>query len=321
MIANFHGPELKIEILMSHLASFTAFIRLGRPIFLAGGFLLNGLGVAMALYAGASLNVAALVWGQVAITSIQWMTHYSNEYFDVAADRANLKPTRWAGGSRVLVSGRLRPQVALAAGWTLAGIALVAAMVLALWVRPGPWTLPLLFAGLLLSWAYSAPPLRLHSRGLGELAIAIVVAGLTPLVGYYLQAGRLSWLPVLAVLPLCALQMAQSLAIELADLEGDAAVGKRTVVVRLGRPTAARLMIAAMALAYAMLPWLAWLGLPRWVVGAILLPLPVAAWQAWRLARGAYADPQQWDSIAFVGIGLVMGTAALELVAFFLAWL
>jgi 1,4-dihydroxy-2-naphthoate octaprenyltransferase len=275
----------------------------------------------MALYTGEPLNVAALFWGQVAITSIQWMTHYGNEYFDVAADQANLAPTRWAGGSRVLVSGRLHPQVALVAALTLAGIALVAAMVLALWVRPGPWTLPLLFAGLLLSWAYSAPPLQLHSRGLGELAIAVVVAGLTPLVGYYLQAGQLSWLPVLAVLPLCALQMAQSLAIELADLEGDAAAGKRTLVVRLGRPRAARLMIWAMALAYAMLPVLAWLGLPALVVGAILVPLPVAAWQAWRLARGAYADPRQWDSIALVGIGLVMGTAALELVAFVVAWL
>lgn len=306
---------------MSHLARVTAFVRLGRPTFLAGGFLLHGLGIAMALYAGASLDVAALVWGQVAITSIQWMTHYSNEYFDLAADQANLTPTRWAGGSRVLVSNQLRPQAALAAALVLAGIALVAAMVLALWVRPGPWTLPLLFTGLLLSWGYSAPPLRLDSRGLGELAIAVVVAGLTPVVGFYLQMGQLSWLPVLAVLPVCALQFAQALGIEFADLEGDAAAGKHTLVVRLGRPAAARLMIAAMALAYALLPLLTALGLPALVAGGILLSLPVAAWQAWRLARGAYSSPQQSDSIAFAGIGLVMGTAALEMVAFVVAWL
>lgn len=306
---------------MSHLSSFTAFIRLGRPLFLAGGLLLHGLGIAMALYDGASLNIAALVWGQVAITSIQWMTHYGNEYFDLVADRANLTPTRWAGGSRVLVSGQLRPQAALAAALGLACIALMATMVLALWVRPGLWTVPLLFTGLLLSWGYSAPPLRLHSRGLGELALAVVVAGLTPLVGFYLQAGQLTWLPVLAVLPLCALQFAQSLAIELSDLEGDAAAGKRTLVVQLGRPVAARVMIMAMAMAYGLLPLLAWLGLPPLVVGAILLPLPVAAWQAWRLARGAYATPQQSDSIAFVAIGLLMGTTWLELMAFVIAWL
>jgi 1,4-dihydroxy-2-naphthoate octaprenyltransferase len=257
----------------------------------------------------------------VAITSIQWMTHYSNEYFDLAADQANSTPTRWAGGSRVLVSGWLRPQVALAAALALAGIALVAAIVLALWVRPGPWTFPVLVTGLLLSWGYSAPPWKLHSRGLGELAIAVVVAGLTPLVGYYLQRGRLDLVPILAVLPLCALQFAQALGIELADMEGDAATGKRTLVVRLGRPAAARLMIAAMVLAYAMVPLLALLGLPLVVGIAILLSMPVATWQAWRLARGAYSDPRQWDSVAFVGVGLVMGTAALELVAFVMAWL
>ena len=31
-----------------------------------------------------------------------------------------------------------------------------------------------IFAGLLLAWAYSAPPLRLMSRGLGELTVALV---------------------------------------------------------------------------------------------------------------------------------------------------
>ena len=85
------------------------FVRLGRPMFLAGGFLLYALGAAMAFAAGAPLRPAALLWGQVAVSAIQLMTHYSNEYFDLAADRANQTPTRWAGGSRVLIEGRLPP--------------------------------------------------------------------------------------------------------------------------------------------------------------------------------------------------------------------
>jgi 1,4-dihydroxy-2-naphthoate octaprenyltransferase len=174
----------------------------------------------------------------------------------------------------------------------------------------------LILTALFLSWFYSAPPLRLHSRGLGELTIAVVVAGLTPLVGFYLQAGRLALLPFLAVLPLGALQFAQALAIEIPDREGDAAVGKRTLVVRLGRARSARLLIAAMAMAYLSVPILVLLGLPPLVALAVLLPLPLAAWQAWRLAGGAWSRAQSWNSLAFTSIALLMGTAALEAIAF-----
>lgn len=50
-------------------AHILTFIRLGRPHFLAGGFLLHGLGVVIALYTGVPLNLPALLWGQVAITA------------------------------------------------------------------------------------------------------------------------------------------------------------------------------------------------------------------------------------------------------------
>ncbi|RME44967.1 MAG: prenyltransferase, partial [Chloroflexi bacterium] len=131
-----------------------AFIRLGRPHFLAGGFVLHGLGVAMALYSGASLSVPALLWGQVAITATQWMTHYSNEFFDLSADRANPTPTRWAGGSRVLPAGDLSPRIALAASLVLGGLAVSATLVLALIIQPGPLTPGLLLLALFLAWEY-----------------------------------------------------------------------------------------------------------------------------------------------------------------------
>ena len=69
---------------------------------------------------GARLNLPALLWGQAAISAVQLMAQYSNEFFDLAADRANPTPTAWSGGSRVLVEGRLSPAVALAAAVGLA---------------------------------------------------------------------------------------------------------------------------------------------------------------------------------------------------------
>ena len=55
---------------------------------------------------------------------------------------------------------------------------------------------------------YSAPPLRLHSRGLGELTVALIVPVLTPLVGYTIQQGAPGRLPLLAVTPLACFQVA-----------------------------------------------------------------------------------------------------------------
>ena len=292
------------------------FIRLGRPLFLVGGFLFHGLGVAMALYAGARLNRPVLLWGQVAITSIQLMTHYSNDYFDLAADRANRTPTRWSGGSRVLPAGLLPPRVALIAAVGLALLALGATFVLGLWLQPAPLTIPLLLLALLLAWGYSAPPLRLHSRGIGELTTALLVPGVTPVVGYYLQAGRLELLPFLAVFPLCCFQFAMLLSINFPDAAGDAVTGKRTLVVRLGSEQAARLYVAILSAAYLSLPLLVWSGLPLPVALAAGLLAPAAAWQIWRVRRGAWADPAAWDSLAFWSIGLLMGTAALETAAF-----
>ena len=103
-----------------------AFVRLGRPLHLVGGVLFNGLGMSIAHFLGMPIDWAAAAWGQVAITSIQLMTHYSNDYFDQDADQAAVTPTRWASGSRVLPEGTLSPRVALVAALVLAGVALLA---------------------------------------------------------------------------------------------------------------------------------------------------------------------------------------------------
>ncbi|HEU5097784.1 MAG TPA: prenyltransferase [Roseiflexaceae bacterium] len=290
---------------------------MGRLKFLVGGLLTHSLGVAMALAHDATLNVPALLWGQAAVTCIQLMTHYSNDYFDLAADRANPTPTPWSGGSRVLLGGWLEPRVAL---WIAIGLGVVSmgvAVVLASAVQPGVQTFVLIAVALLLAWSYSAPPLKLHSRGLGELTTAVLVPGLTPLVGFYLQAGRLG-LSLLGVLPLCCMQFAMLLAIEFPDAAGDAVAGKRTLVVRLGGTRAARLHATALLIAYGILPVLVVLGLAPLVAASVSLGAPLAAWQSRRVLRGTWADPALWNSLGFWAVALLMGTTAGELVAFLL---
>ncbi len=292
------------------------FLRLGRPLFLVGGFVLHGLGVAMALYDGVELDWTILVWTQIAITAVQLMTHYSNDYFDLAADRANTTPTRWSGGSRILAEGLLDPRVALATALTMACVALFAALWLALVLENGLATLALMLLAAILGWSYSSPPLRLNTHGLGEITGGLLITGLTPIVGYTAQVGQLGRLPLLAVFPLACFQFAMLIVINVPDAAGDMASGKHTLIYYLGIHRAVRIYAAALALAYLSLPLLVWWGLPPLAAGALLLISPLAAWQGWRMLRGAWRQPDKWNSLGFWSIGLVMASSGAELLAF-----
>jgi 1,4-dihydroxy-2-naphthoate octaprenyltransferase len=298
---------------MLEVARLRAFIRLGRPQFLVGGFLLFALGSVLARVAGATIDWQRYAWGQATITTAQWMTHYSNDYFDLEADRANSTPTRWSGGSRVLVTGTVAPRAALVASSLLGVCALIAA--LALSARPGAprFVLPLCLLIIALSWCYSAPPLRLLSRGLGEVTTALVVTLLTPLLGFYAQNGVLRPALFLACFPLCCLQFTMLLTIELPDAAGDAAQGKRTLVVRHGAEWAAVCTAGILAVTFGSLPILFWLGLPARVAAFAALPAPLALWQAVRLSRGGFRDPKHWESLALCSVALLASTTFAEL--------
>jgi 1,4-dihydroxy-2-naphthoate octaprenyltransferase len=296
-----------------------AVVRLGRPQFLVGGFLLYGLGAAVAVLGGARCSPGVYALGQAAVTAIQLMTHYANDFFDAAADRANLTPTRWSGGSRVLVAGALPDGVARTAAGVL--LAMAAALIVAVHRAGGPGG-PVaalsLMGALALAWMYSAPPARLHSRGLGELTTALVVTGLVPVIGFVLQAGGTRGLAplLLAQVPLAGLQFAMLLAIELPDAAGDAAVGKRTLVVRLGGRRSAALYRAALVAIYGTIPLLLLIGLRPAVALAAAVGAPVGAWQFQRLGRGAWAESAAWEGTAFRAVAMLVATSAAELAAF-----
>lgn len=291
------------------VAGIAAMIRLGRPKFLVGGVVLHGLGAALSWSEGVALDVAALGWGQLAVTAGQLLTHYANDYFDLAADRFHAVRPRYSGGSGVLPAGLLAPRWALIAALGCGVVAAGAAARAALVVRPGATAGLLLALAIALAWSYSAPPLRLHASGLGEVAGALLLAGLTPLVGYHLQGGRDLAGAALMLAPLVALQAAMLIVVSLPDAPGDAAAGKRTLAVRIGTGAAARAAVAAHAVAYAAVAGLGLAGAPRAATLGYAVWAPVAAWRARALLGGAGTDPARWDRAAFWAIGLVVGSA------------
>lgn len=279
-------------------------IRLGRPKFL-GGFALYGLGALCALARGVPFSLSIYLWGQVAISAIQLTTHYSNDYFDYHADRANHTPTHWSGGSRVLVKQEVPRITALAAAIICALVACLAmgALVFAEGVS-AHIALPLLGAMLLLSWSYSSPPLRLHSRGAGAPTVALVVPFLTPLSAFVLQSEHLQLLPVLLSLPLVALQLNMLFTLEFPDEQGDESVGKRTWVVLFGATKIGWLSFGLILGAFAFSFVAAGSLLPPITAWAWLAILPLGVFQAARLLRQDWRRPEAWESMAFGSVAL-----------------
>lgn len=106
----------------------------------------------------------------------------------------------------------------------------------------------ILFAllGFIIAAFYVGPPLRLAYRGLGELSIFLAYGPLMTLGSYYLQVGRLDDFPLALSLVPGLLVFCVCLANEIPDYFQDRLVGKRNIVVRLGRQKALRLYRAAL---------------------------------------------------------------------------
>lgn len=280
-------------------------LRLGRLPFLVGGFVFYALGLALAYYDGVPLDGRAMLWGQIVVTAVQLMTHYANDYFDLAVDRANDNLTPWSGGSRVLPNGELPPWVAYVAALICAAVALFGMIQL---LRLGSRGIPLLLLAMVLSWFYSAPPLRLHSRALGELTATFILCILTPTAAYYLQAGHFPG-SLAPLIPLCFLQFNMLLTVEWPDLEGDQRTRKITLVVILGRRAVRNLYAALIFCAYLSLPLL---GLPAPVAIAFTLTLPLAL----SLMIWIRRERVPWSIFTLLTIALVMSAAAFEMSAF-----
>ena len=285
------------------------FLRLSRPLFLLGGLLLYALGALIARYQGSALDWGVYWSGQLSITALQLMTHYLNEYWDVEADRLNHNRTPFSGGSGVLVRGDL-PR---ATAFTAAVVCLVVAAAMASWLifisaMPSSAGV-LLFLCFLGAYFYSSPPFTLVSTGYGELTTSLVVAGLVPALGHVLQAHQPSLLVLLATAPLMVLHLAMLLAFEFPDFLSDEAAGKRTLLVRVGRHTGARVHNALILLALGLAGGAVYIGLPRQVALAIVLTSPLALLQIRLVRRLQRGDRVSFARLTFLGL-LLFGLAA-----------
>src|SRR5690606_2262008 len=151
------------------------------------------LGQALAVAQGAAFDWAlfALAHGFGVLDHL--VIVFTNDVADRDGDALHEAPTLFSGGSRVLQQGLLEPKQ-LVRGAIAASAALVVLSGVGVWLgRP---LLPLFaVAALGLLAAYSLPPLRLSYRGQGEILQGLGVGLVLPLLGFYLQSGRVAGAP------------------------------------------------------------------------------------------------------------------------------
>jgi 1,4-dihydroxy-2-naphthoate octaprenyltransferase len=236
----------------------TKLFRVARPQFLISGLALFAFGVSWAVLLGAPFSLSRILLGYLVLLPAHLSISYSNDFFDVDVDKYD-KPTFFSGGSGVLVD---HPGLRNPAKWTALTLilcSLALAIVFQIVYSFPIWFLGFVVLGNLIGWFYSAPPLRLAYRGLGELSMTFSIGLLIPGYGYLVTSGQMNQDGLLFIVPLMLYGLAFILSVEIPDMESDRLGNKRTWVARKGRGFGFTVIAASFLLAtlyFLCFPWL-----------------------------------------------------------------
>ena len=282
--------------------------------------LFSGLVAALLAVGKPGLDWRWLVLAILGITLAHTANNLMNDLYDtqVGTDSAGYPRALYA--PHPVLSGLVSRRTLILAivGVNLADLAI---LVVLTWARGWP-VVAFALTGFVLSVAYTAPPLRLKKRGLGEADVFVVWGPLMVCGTYYSAVGTVGWDVVLASLPYGLLCTTVLMGKHTDKIPYDAALGIRTLPVIFGERRARAVTLAMMvgfyllvaaAVAVGAMPWPALLvaaALPRLIK---LWPYfrrpppdePPPGFPVWPLWYAALA----WVHVRQAGALLVLGLA------------
>lgn len=267
--------------------------------FLYAGLLPYLLGAAWAYGVGRAFDAAIFCSGLAGVVLAVIGVEAFNEYFDsrIGTDRVFNPQDAPPIADWVLWLG-----VAAFAGACGVGVYLA--------VREGWPILALALLGGLAAIFYAAPPIRWAYRGLGEAVIALSYGPWMVLGSLYLHTHSLSWGALCASLVPGLLIMALAVVNAIPDFHQDRLVGKRNLVVRLGRWRAVRLYVAlaSSALAVVLAGVVAGIFPPTCLAALLGVPLLLASAQR---ATHTFESPRQFVPAIRAIVGCYLLTVTL----------
>jgi len=230
-------------------------------------------GSALAWRAGAfDAAAAALCLGFALLVQIG--TNLANDYHDFvrgADTETRVGPRRAVAAGLISAAAMRAASIGVLAAAFFLGLGLVA------W--GGPLLIVVGLVCIAAGYLYTGGPFPLAYLGLGDVFVFIFFGLVAVCVTFYVQAGGISRDAVLAAVPVGLLTANILVVNNYRDAETDAAAGKRTLVVRLGRPAARAQFVGSLVFA-GLIP-IAFASM--WQSALPLLPLLLAP-VAWRHA-------------------------------------
>ena len=215
-------------------------------------------------------------WGLLALTFLGVLFIHAgvNALNDLMDYKYGVDDWLVLGASRTLQDGLLTPKEQTR--WIIVLLSLGALIGLVLAWKIGPWVLYLGILGGILGVFYQIRPLGLKYRALGDLSVFLAFGPLLTLGSYYVQTRQLSWVPVLAAIPIGLLVIGILHGNNFRDLVEDIQAGYRTVASILGIRGSSVYYLLLVTLAYLSLIVLVVFRILPWQTLIVLFSLPLA---------------------------------------------
>jgi 1,4-dihydroxy-2-naphthoate octaprenyltransferase len=196
---------------------------------------------------------------------------FIDDYFDFK--NGNLANKDQQFHDSPLIRGEITPGQVLFAFWLCMGIALLTGAYLLVVV--GMPVLVMTALGAFIVLFYTAPPIRLNYRGLGETALFVAFGPMIVFGVYFVLTRTFSWEPLLISFPLGVCIMNVGVVSNIFDYTDDIQSGKYTMPVRLGQARAVQVLAVLTVAAYLELVLAVSMGwLPVWaLLGLLTAPL------------------------------------------------
>jgi 1,4-dihydroxy-2-naphthoate octaprenyltransferase len=302
----------------SNIGKLRGWIGLSRPPFHTVGILPFILGTILAYKINSTISIEIFLLGVLGVILIMLSTYHSGEYFDYSGDLLSnqLHNNKFAGGSRMLLSGKLPPAIAFRTSVISLIIAAAIGFILQFVYKTGPYTLLLGFLGAFSGFFYSTPPVRLVKRGIGEIFIGFCYGWLPVASAFYIQTGMIHPIIHWMAIPIGLTIFNVIFLNEFPDYAADKVTGKKNLLNRLGKKNGKVLYITFSLLASATMLASPFWEIPFKVVYFYLPILIISLFIVVMISRGKYEDKKMLEILCGLNIAVNLGTSLAYILAY-----
>jgi 1,4-dihydroxy-2-naphthoate octaprenyltransferase len=254
-------------------------------------FMCISAGTFTALYTVGVFSPWKYLLALIAALALQAGANMVNDYYDFISgtDSPDWHSPENFGPGLVIQRGFLKPQEVFKGGIVSFVVGIALGLVL---VYLCGW--PMLVLGLIGvfgSYFYTGAPLSLAYRGFGDFMVFALMGPGYVMGAYYVQALHFSWSAFIASIPIGLLCSGVLQANNLRDIDNDAAHGKRTMAVILGRVAAVKELRLCNLAAYLMVLFGVLTGQFPWLAIAVAITIPHALEELRLVSEGP--DPER----------------------------